>query len=922
MNHTFHFHEIARLPMPNDNVAIATRRLDAGTNISLDGQRFTLDYTILEGHRFAVQPIRVGEPLLSWGLPFGVAIRDINAGAVVRNDGMLNALQGRSIDFELPTAANFADQIHTYKLDQNRLYAAEQVSLYDDIGGPNSSFMGYRRTPPRGVGTRNFIILLGTTSRTAGFVRQLEARLGGVADQYENIDGIVAIAHTEGGHERPNNLELLLRTLAGFMVHPNVGAVLAVDYASKTVTNEMLRHYMIENDYPLHEVTHRFFSLRGPFQANLAQGAAIVNGWLDEVNRTARSEEPLSHLKIALQCGGSDAFSGVSGNPLASWVAREVIRHGGAANLAETDELLGAESYVLQKVKDLNTARQFLSVVERFKERVSWHGTTAEGNPSGGNKFRGLYNIVLKSIGAAMKRHPDVRLDYVIEYGELMAQPGYYFMDSPGNDLESIAGQVAAGCNMIFFVTGNGSITNFPFVPTIKIVTTSKRYELLAQDMDVNAGAYLDGTPMDELGQQMFDLTLNVASGKRSVGEKAGHAQVQIWRDWPQKDGRQLEQLLKRALPNGASLPIKADAPVPDIHFQAIRTNEGYTTDQIGLILPTSLCSGQIARMAANHLNQKVGGPRPKKISRFVSLVHTEGCGASSGPSEELYMRTLIGYLTNPLVKHCLLLEHGCEKTHNDYMRHHMRQMGLDPQQFGWASVQLDGGITNVIQKIEAWFTTQIAETPAPTYHTVGLDALRIGLISTGPVSPNAAQQLAQLTKTIAAAGGTVIVPQNASLLTSTTYLTHIGRLPSGRKIPVCSEENGRTSIPACSASLAYAQRVSQRGFHIMETPSGHWVETLTGLGATGVEIVLAYVGNYPRQSHPLLPVLQVSAEKKLQTGYGADIDLLLEGDSAQWTDNILRLIVDTVSQNYRPKLYQQGNIGFQITRGLLGISM
>ena len=238
---------------------------------------------------------------------------------------------------------------------------------------------------------------------------------------------------------------------------------------------------MSVNGYPLDAVRHHFLTLETSFSEALESAQAIVEAWLPLVNQTERTPESLSHLKIALQCGGSDAFSGVSGNPLVGWVAREVIRYGGSANLAETDELIGAEPYVLQKVRDLETARKFLATVERFKEWASWHGASAEGNPSGGNKYRGLYNIMLKSIGAAMKRDPDVRLDYVIDYAEPMAEPGYYFMDSPGNDLESIAGQVASGCNLIFFVTGNGSITNFPFVPTIKIVTTSERYDLLAE---------------------------------------------------------------------------------------------------------------------------------------------------------------------------------------------------------------------------------------------------------------------------------------------------------------------------------------------------------------------------------------------------------------------------------------------------------
>ncbi|MCB0025458.1 MAG: UxaA family hydrolase, partial [Caldilinea sp.] len=161
-------------------------------------------------------------------------------------------------------------------------------------------------------------------------------------------------------------------------------------------------------------------------------------------------------------------------------------------NIAETPELIGAEPYMLARVRDLATAQRYVAIRDRFVAYAAAHGTSAEGNPSDGNKLRGLYNIILKSIGAAMKKHPQTRLDYAIDYSERMAAPGFYFMDSPGLDLESVAGQIAAGCTVIYFTTGNGSVTNFPFVPTIKVVTTTPRFQLLARDMDVNAGAYLD----------------------------------------------------------------------------------------------------------------------------------------------------------------------------------------------------------------------------------------------------------------------------------------------------------------------------------------------------------------------------------------------------------------------------------------------
>ncbi|MGH2344631.1 MAG: UxaA family hydrolase, partial [Chloroflexota bacterium] len=452
------------------------------------------------------------------------------------------------------------DRLETYQLDESRFRPGTQVSRYRDA----RYFSGYRRPAGRGVGTRNVIVLLGITSRGAGFARALEDRVRHLADGHTNLDGIVAVTHTEGGGgTEPNNIEFLLRTLAGFMVHPNVGAVLAIDQGDETVNHTRLRRFMEEHGYPLAAVPHYFLSLSEGFQANLANGEAIIADWVPRVAAVQRTQEPFSELKIALQCGGSDAFSGVSGNPLAAWVAREVIRYGGSANLAETDELIGAEEYVLQNVRDLPTARQFLDKIERFRERLSWHGATAEGNPSGGNNLRGLYNIAIKSIGAAMKRDPQVRLDYVIDYAERLDQPGYYFMDSPGNDLESIAGQVASGCNMIFFVTGNGSITNFPFVPTIKIVTTSGRYQLLEREMDVNAGAYLDGTPLDELGADTLDLTLSVASGARSVGERAGHSQVSIWRNWQQRDRRSLERLQHASAPAGRPLPVSTQGAVP-----------------------------------------------------------------------------------------------------------------------------------------------------------------------------------------------------------------------------------------------------------------------------------------------------------------------------------------------------------------------
>ena len=894
------FEDVARLPQSGDNVAILTRNLAAGVRIRTRGSSLNLKTAMLEGHRFAVEPIPAGESLLSWNLPFGVALRDISPGDYVCNAGMLEALGLRNLDFQLPVEPNFEDHIEPYRLDEDSFRPGDQVSPVDAV----RTFEGYVRGAARGIGTRNFVLLLGTTSRSGSFVKRLEQRLDGLADPFSNIDGIVAVAHTEGGgRNTPNNLDLLQRTLAGFMVHPNVGAALAVDYGTEPLTNAMLSTYMMENNAPLSDVPHRFLTLRGGFEENLDRARYLVTKWLPEVNRTTRRPTPASGLKIALQCGGSDAFSGVSGNPLASWVAREIIRNGGAANLAETDELIGAESYVLQNVKDLNTARDFLERVEAYKELAACHGTTAEGNPSGGNKFRGIYNIVLKSIGAAMKRHPQVRLDGTLDYGEPMRDPGFYFMDSPGNDLESIAGQVASGCNLIFFITGNGSITNFPFVPTLKIITTTDRYELLDNEMDVNAGAYLDGAPLDALGMQMTDLTLDVASGTRSKGERAGHSQVSIWRNWRQTDPGNLERF--RALPRPSGKPVitgMAHIALPG-KFRGIVTGTGIATDQVGLILPTSLCAGQIARMAADRLERNEVG-KGRGVSRYVALVHTEGCGVAGDATERMYSRTMLGYLTHPLVRHAMLMEHGCEKTHNDYLRHELDRNGIDPDRFGWSSIQLDGGLECTLRNVESWFAGQVERDRPPVYRQSGPSALSVGILTEGRVNDNASASFAILVRRLVGAGARVVAPDNSALLSSTPFFDTV--LQNASQGP----------------SLGYGQTASHPGFYIMETQTDHWVETLTGLGGTGAQILIAHVAEHPMQGHPMLPVLQTSMEPSVCQDYASDLDLALSDAPAKNAQRIAELLLETASRDYTTVTMRQKNTDFQFTRGLLGVSM
>ena len=896
------FSAAGRLPASGDNVAIAIRQLDAGTAIEIGGQPRVLRHTILEGHRFAVKPIASGEPLLSWGLPFGHAVAAIAPGDYVCNRSILEALAVRRLPFALPAQPNFADHLVPFNFDETAFAPAPAVPV---VAAPRT-FQGYRRPGRRGVGTRNYIVILGTTSRTASFARQLAARLQPLARVHPSLDGIVAIAHTEGGGPgEPNNSAEVLRALAGFMVHPNVGAILAVDYGIEPITNARLQDFMRERGYPLGDVPHHFLSIRAGLAGALAEGEGIVRRWLPSVSAQARTPEPLSGLRVALQCGGSDAFSGVSGNPLAGAIVHEVIRHGGIGVLCETDELSGAESYLMKNLRDAATARALLARIERFRTRLGWHGVTPEGNPSAGNKFRGLYNITLKSLGAVHKKDPRTRIDHVIDYADPLGAPGFYFMDSPGNDLEGIAGQVGAGCNLFLFATGNGSITNFPFVPTLKITTTTRRHQLLIHEMDINAGRYLDGEPMEQLAAEAVDLVIETASGKKSRGELAGHSQSSLWRNWRQTDTSNVAAIRARPVPDGrplvASLERQANsAETPAL--TALFTDGRFATERIGLVLPTSMCSAQIARLAAERMNAR-GLAARFGFSRFLALAHSEGCGFGGESMYHLLHRTYRGYATHPNVAAALLLEHGCEKIPNDAMRRQFEAAGLPLERFGWASVQLDGGIEQALANVEAWFVRAGERLPAAPRLPVGLGALTLGLLSAPPIGQNAAVALVRVARAVLGAGGSVLLPEGDAFLARPDFREKL------------------LGATAPRATLAYGQPLTEPGLHLVQTDTDHWVENLAGLGACGAHAFLGLVGDSPQQGHPMLPVLQVAERSVLRAAAAQDVDVILNGDLVVDEAVLRRVLADTVQGDYTPTASAGGFVDFQLSRGLLGVS-
>ena len=323
--------------------------------------------------------------------------------------------------------------------------------------------------------------------------------------------------------------------------------------------------------------------------------------------------------------------------------------------------------------------------------------------------------------------------------------------------------------------------------------------------------------------------------------------------------------------------------------------------------MPTSLCSGQVARLIAEELD---ANPPPwSDVSRFVALVHTEGCGSANGAG--LYLDTLTGHLAHRSVRHAILLEHGCEMTHNDAVRNHLAARGVAAERFGWASVQLDGGIASVQEKVtrqlEAMAAARTSAAPSVERRQVGAAELRVALVAHGPLPATMGKAFGKLAVGLVAAGATVVVPDNGGLLGNDGFRQAV--------FPESAEP---------SASLAFGRPAEDAGFHVMETPTENPVEAFAGLGATGVDLMLCHVGQTPLQGHPMLPLVQVTAEPDVAAVYGDDLDRVLAPEQGIDTTvaALAALVADVASGRCRPALWSRGVTEFQLTRGRLGLSM
>jgi altronate hydrolase len=383
--------------------------------------------------------------------------------------------------------------------------------------------MGYRRPHGR-AGSRNTIAIFGTVNCSAHTVRRIAARARAeLLPRFPNVTDVIAVAHRSGCATKTSGyeIEMLRRTLAGFARNPNVATYLFVGLGCETNQFEDLLHSQRERLGEIGLPPYIGIQDTGGVAATIEEGLREVERMLPYADGFQREAVPVSELCLALQCGGSDSFSGVSANPALGHAVDMLVAQGGTAVLSETPEIYGAEHMLVRRAATQAIGEKLIERVRWWEEYTSREGFVIDNNPAPGNKAGGLTTIFEKSLGAVAKGG-SMPLEAVYEYAEPITATGFTFMDTPGYDPVSATGQVAGGCNLIAFTTGRGSCFGFKPAPSIKIATNNVTYERMRGDMDINAGRVLEGASVEEVGQEIFEKLLAVASGEPSLSEAQG----------------------------------------------------------------------------------------------------------------------------------------------------------------------------------------------------------------------------------------------------------------------------------------------------------------------------------------------------------------------------------------------------------------
>jgi altronate hydrolase len=483
----------------SDNVLVTTRIVEKGET-TLEGVVTTAK--VMRGHKMAATAIAKGQPIRKFGQIIGFAKSDIAAG----------------------------DWVHEHNVEMGELahdYAFAQAAKNEPLlpEKDRATFQGYRRKSGK-VGTRNYIGIMTSVNCSATVAAHIarEVEKQGLLNDYPNIDGVIALTQDNGCviDYRGVIFDTFKRTAWGYATNPNMGGVMMVGLGCEGFQIPRFKEaYKIEENELFRTMT---IQETGGTKKTVDKGLDYVREMLKSVNDVKRETCLASDLVVALQCGGSDGYSGITANPALGAAVDLLVKHGGTGILSETPEIYGAEHLLTRRAATKDVGEKLVGIIKWWEDYTKRNNMEMNNNPSPGNKLGGLTTILEKSLGAAAKGGTTT-LQAVYHYAEPVTAKGFVFMDTPGYDPVGATGQVAGGANVMCFTTGRGSAYGNKPCPSIKLATNSDIYRRMIDDMDINCGDVIEGVSLETKGAEIFKKILSVASGEQTKSEALGYGE-------------------------------------------------------------------------------------------------------------------------------------------------------------------------------------------------------------------------------------------------------------------------------------------------------------------------------------------------------------------------------------------------------------
>lgn len=482
-----------------DNVAVAIEAINKDEALLLGSISLIAQEKIDKGHKIALTNIQAGDNVIKYGFPIGHAITDIKAG----------------------------EWIHVHNIKTN-LDEVLDYEYHPELGRKplavtGRAFKGFRRLDGR-VGVRNEIWIIPTVSCVNRSI-QLIAKYG--AEMFKgapNIDGIYEFIHPYGCSQLGEDQMNTQRILADLVNHPNAGGVLVVGLGCEN--NNIDEFTKVLGKYDTGRVK---FMVAQEVEDEIESGLELIGELVRYASQSKREDCPVSQLVVGLKCGGSDGFSGITGNPLVGVFSDKLITHGGSTVLTEVPEMFGAETILMNRAVNEEVFCKTVKLINDFKQYFLAYDQPIYENPSPGNKKGGISTLEEKSLGCTQKGGSSEVVD-VLGYGDTVRRKGLNLLSAPGNDMVASTALAASGCHIVLFTTGRGTPLGTA-VPTIKVATNRDIFLKKANWMDFDAGKLLAGQSMEAVSEEFFEYVLEIASGELTKSESLGFREIAIFKN-------------------------------------------------------------------------------------------------------------------------------------------------------------------------------------------------------------------------------------------------------------------------------------------------------------------------------------------------------------------------------------------------------